>query len=178
MATEILRPDAAGDIAFLDRSGGRFNWEMVCEEEPDEFDTYVANSLNPTYLMDLYNLPPHSVGSLTINFIKIYFVCCYYGVAGYGKSALKSDSTITEGAEIAISEYPAWTIYSQQWNTNPATDGDPWTWDDIDALQIGVAFKGGSATTCYCTQVYVEVDFSPPAGVPQQAMHLMRMRRN
>ncbi|GAI32827.1 unnamed protein product [marine sediment metagenome] len=60
----------------------------------------------------------------------------------------------------------SWDTYSQQWPTKPAPPGtDAWTWDDIDALQIGVSLKAPiyAAYQAMCTQVYVEVDYTPAA---------------
>jgi len=75
-----------------------------------------------------------------------------YGVGGYAKPSLKSDTTITDGTQISLTT--AYTTSSQQWNTNPA-DGQPWEWSDIDALQIGI-----SLLSAYCSQVYVEVNYT------------------
>ena len=75
----------------------------------------------------------------------------------YIKVSIKSDSTVTDSAAKSLSDYDAWETISQEWATNPAT-GNPWTWDEIDALQIGVSLIKG-LSLALCTQVYVEVDY-------------------
>ena len=158
-ATETLRPNAAGDetsIAYQCPSGV-LHWENVDEATADENITEIYTS-SATYQRDLYNLPAHSVGSGIINFIKIYIRCLANTTYAYAKPSLKSDATVTDGTEIALT--PNWTTYSQQWNTNPA-DGQAWGWSDIDTLQIGVSLKGTGSWYAECTQVYVEVDYTP-----------------
>jgi len=160
MATEILRPNAAGDETALSLypNSGEANWEDVDEETPDELDTRVYKT-GTSYTRDLYNLPSHSVGSGTINFIKIYFRCQRpgSGTSCKAKPSLKSDSTVTDGTEVTLTS--SWVTYSEQWSTNPA-DSAAWSWADIDALQIGVSLKGDGTNPARCTQVYVEVDYT------------------
>ncbi len=161
MATEVLRPNAVGDETNIESqypTSGE-HWDKVDEETPDEATTRLYNSDCP-YERDLYNLPASS-GSGTINFIKIYIRCKRYKETdpeSWAKPSLKSNSTVTDGTEIDLTT--TWTTYSEQWNTNPA-DGEAWEWADIDALQIGVSLKSGSTDMAYCTQVYVEVDYTP-----------------
>lgn len=169
MATEILRPNAAGDEnALLHKGGGSGNvnnWQEVDEVIADEGGTYVVK-VGTGYLRDLYELPAHSVGSGTINSITIYFRISCFEAAGivYGKPAQKSGATITEGTQQS-EPGTDWSTKSQTYTTNPATT-NAYTWAEIDALQIGVALNTSSSTrTGGCTQVYVEVDYTPaPAG--------------
>ena len=162
MATETLRPNAAGDentIDFqipADSFPATDHWNKVDEEVADEVTYLDSQSL--IYQRDLYNLPASS-GSGTINFIKIYFRCRGGGLTnGDARPALKSNSTVTDGTEVNLAG--AWTTYSQQWNTNPASEPDAWTWADIDALQIGVSLKKYADGQAQVTQVYVEVDYT------------------
>ena len=160
MATETLRPDAAGDetsISYQLPDSGE-HWEKVDEVTADEADTCVYNGYIVSYQRDLYNLPASSIpDGATINFVKIYFRCFYYSVGGWAKPSLKSDTTVTDGTEVSLTD--TWTAYSQQWDTNPA--GGDWEKADIDALQIGVSLKAQTGSgVAMCTQVYVEVDYT------------------
>jgi hypothetical protein len=166
--TETLRPNAAGDeeSIYTATSGPGNHWQDVDEETPDDATTRVV-SPSLTYQRDLYNLPAHSEGSGTINFIKVYFRSKedWVGVSCYAKPSLKSDSTITDGDEVELTG--DWVTYSQQWSTNPA-DNEAWEWSDIDALQIGVSLKSTNTEyAAYCTQVYVEVDYTVLQGSEQ-----------
>ena len=75
MATEILRPNSAGDetnIPYQSPDTGE-HWDKVDDITPDD-DLTALYCGNGTY-RDLYNLPNHSVGSGTINKITVYIRC-------------------------------------------------------------------------------------------------------
>lgn len=156
---EILRPNAPGDVTALIPVGDTPNWKCVDEATPDEDTTYVKGS-NPAFRGDLYNLPASS-GSGIINFIKIYYRC-KKGPTDPARAyaSLKSDAQVKHSSQPLLTT--SWVNYSYQWDTNPA--GLPWTWAEIDALQIGInlhaAYPGAQAMG-YCTQVYVEVGYTP-----------------
>jgi hypothetical protein len=113
---------------------------------------------------DLYNINDHSSQTAggTINYIRGYMVC--------RTSVNTTDPTAyihvkTEGGEhdgpteVLNTNY---ATYTYQWNDNPET-GNPWTWSEIDALQIGVGLmRPGAGEYAICTQVYIEVDFDAP----------------
>jgi hypothetical protein len=165
MATETLRPNAAGDETGIasQHPGSGAHWDKVDDETPDENTTYVY-AQSATYQRDLYNLPASSIpDGATINFIKVYFRCATWqtdGKTGYAKASIKSDSTVTDGSENEVTGHIQgnFETFSEQWNTNPA-DSQAWEKTDIDALQIGVSLKKGTSSITYCTQVYVEVDY-------------------
>lgn len=160
-----LRPNAAGaetNIEFCFPGTGEAHWQDVDEAVADDLSTYVYNTQG-YYQRDFYNLPSPGTVSGTINFIKIYFrITTEYGSDSTAKPSLKSDSISTDGTEVAAPYFPTWTTFSQQWNTNPA-DSAAWEWADIDALQIGISLRGYwyVGGPIYCTQVYVEVDYTP-----------------
>lgn len=62
-----------------------------------------------------------------------------------------------------------WAFYYKDWPINPATEA-PWTWADIDALQITIGLTnpwrpqaGWSDMFSYVNQMWAEVEYSPPA---------------
>jgi hypothetical protein len=169
MATEILRPNAAGDETYIlqqyPTSGA--HWDKVDEESADEDGTYVEG-IDNVFRRDLYNLPAHS-GSGTINFIKVYSRSRAGGTPTQAslKIPLKTGGSVYESSEITLTT--SYINYSNPWNTNPKT-GVAWTWDDIDALQIGVTLRQSSGLWgSKCTQVYVEVDYTAGGGVTEKS---------
>ncbi|MBA7473845.1 hypothetical protein ES707_09190 [subsurface metagenome] len=165
MATEILRPNAAGDVTELSKSGGTYNWEMVDEASTDQDTTYVyytKTHMGHDYY-DLYNLPAHS-GSGTINFVKVY-VRCRISEAEATQRAyikIKTGGTVYTGSAISLSA--SYTTAFKQYDINPKVGG-AWTWEQVDALQIGVRLYAFGTRDYYtsaerCTQVYVEVDYT------------------
>lgn len=165
MATEILRPNEAGDETNItaEKPLDGIHWQLVDEETPDDGTSYVKES-ETTYHRDFYNLPASSgVGS--INKITVHARCSAYVdvVQASLKICVKSDTTPTEDDEQSVT--PDWALYSKEWALNPA-DGEVWEWADIDALQIGVSLRRSEpdlpSRITKCTQVYVEIDYTPP----------------
>jgi len=158
-----IRPNAPGDATSLlpNPGTGEANWEDVDESTPDEDSTYVYNQ-GDTPIYDLYNLTDHTTEGGSINSVTVY-TRCRATLANIGARLIIK----TEGS---IYEYPTnttwWLLttsyenYSYQWNTNPNT-GAAWTWAQIDALQAGPELDNVAKQTSRCTQVYVEVDYTP-----------------
>lgn len=160
---ETLRPNAAGSATGIPGQfpDSTFHWDKVDEASPDEDDTYVYfTGLAFQSLYDVYNIPNHAVGSGTINFIKVYVRCRYSDAAGQARAMIKpagSTGYICPANNLTDS----YVTYNYQWDTNPYSAA-AWTWDDIDALEIGVHLAfAATPGTARCTQVYIEVDYTP-----------------
>jgi len=163
-SSEILRPNAVGDICGGSQVGEACpdHWKNVDELETDEDTAYVYGAASG-YQEDLYNLPNHSVGLGRIEKINVWARL----KAGIGAIEQKSAKIeIKTGALTQVrDEFEVthdWTDYKETWTTNPDT-GNPWTWAEIDALQIGVRLRncpvpprGGEPRTA-ATQVWLEV---------------------
>jgi len=160
MSTEILRPNAAGDETSIPSQypNSTEHWDKVDEESADDATTYVYTGLT-SYTRDLYNLS-NPTGSGTVNSITIYFrIRGYTAQTVYAKPVQKSGGTVTEGGE--QSSYGLdWVTKNQVYTTNPATSL-PYTFEELASLQVGVALKGSAGASHRCTQVYVEVDYTP-----------------
>lgn len=163
MATETLRPNAAGDLTEITSqypSSGA-HWEKVDEEAADEDTTYVQFTASEAeerqYATDLFNIPDPSlsgvIGRVTV-FIRIKTQ--YPNAWSFPFVALKTHDTIYAYEK---NSSQTWVTHSQELTTNPNT-GLAWTWAEIDALQIGVKLAGGVEQWSRCTQVYVEVDYT------------------
>ena len=159
---ETLRPNGAGDETTLSQyPGSDANWDKVDDVTPDYDDTYVF-ALGGTYKRDLYALPAHSAGSGTINSVKVYARAKRQSSAYDSEISIKTNNTVEDSSAFRIGTY--WELNSIQYNTNPITE-NAWTWEEIDALQIGVRMWGTPSYWCRCTQVYVEVDYTPIVAV-------------
>jgi len=159
--TEILRPNAFGDetgITYQYPDSGE-HWEKVDEDTSDGDSTYVLSN-NTNWQEDLYNIVNHSTGTGTINSVRVYMVCKVTDTPGQTSAYIHLMTGGVEyngNAELLTTSY---ATYSYQWNINPNTSV-AWTWDEIDALQVGVGLRkdGGTGKDTLCTQVYAEVNY-------------------
>ena len=153
---EMLMPSGAGDQTRIPRQYPEEgeNWDKIDEMSADDWETYVY-STSKGYKQDLYNLADHVDGEGEIAGVTVYFR--FSGEpdgngTGKAKAVIKTHSRVYEGNE-ETQPGPEFDGRAYQWTTNPKT-GENWTWDEIDALQAGVALKRAS-----CTQVFVMVDY-------------------
>jgi hypothetical protein len=164
--TEIFRPDAAGDETLISDQyppTGE-HWDKVSEETPDADGTYVATN-SSTWQEDLYSITDHSTQTAagTIDYVEVYMVCKAATDNVTQSSAyvhIKTNGVEYNGTEeILTSNY---AIYYYQWVDNPQT-GSAWTWEEVDALQIGVGLRTPNVDEfTRATQVYAVVGFEAP----------------
>ena len=158
---ETLRPNAPGDETLIVEQypvSGQ-HWDKVDEATSDGDSTYVVTE-NWIWQEDLYHIPDHFAGSGTISYVKVYIVSRAESAQTQTTAYvhIKTNNVEHNGSENTMTT--SYATYSQQWNTNPQT-GDAWTWDEIDALQIGVGLRRPKPNNyARCTQVYAEVGYS------------------
>lgn len=152
-----LRPNAAGADTELTASTGD-NYTCVDEVTASDAD-YVETSATATLQRDLYNVTA-SWGSGTISKVTVKARCKEDSeTVGLCELSVRSGSTTDEGTQQSLTT--SWAVYSSDWTTNPDT-GDPWTWAEIPALQVGVRLYNSTSTDgTKCSQVYAEVHYVP-----------------
>ena len=165
MATEILRPSAAGDETGIQYLVGDSHHEAVDDVSPDEWTTMVWQE-SATPGRDLYGLPDSAIGAGIINSVTVYFRCSggYSTIYNsYAAPSLKVGGVVYNGTTVNIENYPNFTTFSQTWTSKPG--GGAWgsDWSIINSMQAGVMLQGGGteASRTYCTQVYVEINYTP-----------------
>ena len=111
----------------------------VAEETPDGDSTYVYTN-SSVWQEDLYNIADHSTGVGTINYVKVYLECRADASPTQASvyTHIKTNETEYNGSEETVTT--SYATYSYQWDYNPQTT-QPWTWDEIDALQIGAGIR-------------------------------------
>ena len=75
------------------------------------------------------------------------------------KPALYTNSEYYD-SDTAVTLTSSYAIYNWTHTTNPVTSS-AWTWSEIDSLEAGVALIGDTYDFSNCTQVYVEVIYTP-----------------
>ena len=161
VGTETLRPNAAGTYSQADPVGEVSNYLCVDEEVADDDSTYVETSGGATEI-DTYNIPDHSEGYGTISSVTVYVRCRATTTADLhaAETAIRTQGSDYFGTYTLLPT--SYTDYSTTYNVNPNTT-NAWTWDEIDALEIGVRLYDNDDGEVRCTQVYVEVDYAAPA---------------
>ncbi len=159
---ENLLPDGVGITTQLIPSPGtgEDNWEDVDDpvDSPDD-DTTRVQTEQITYQKDTYATANHTEGHGTITKVTINFraVRSDNTTSGQAKAVIRTYDTDYEGSEQVLTT--SYTDYSAEWTLNPNTS-DNWTWNEVDALEAGVALqREGAAGNVRCTQVYVEVTY-------------------
>ena len=164
--TENFRPNAAGDeTTIVDQypvTGE--HWDKVDDANGHDGDsTYVATDSN-AWQEDLYNITDHSTQTAagTINYADVYMECRVTANSTQlnAYTHIKTNGVEHNGASENLTT--SYDTYLYSWDYNPQTTAD-WTWDEIDALQIGVGLRRPDVGYyAYCTQAYAEVGFEAP----------------
>jgi len=153
--TVTLRPNTAGEETNLTPIGATNNWECVDEDPSDGDITYVEGD-GGIYETDLYNLDDTSLSG-AIRSVTIY-VNCKGTKEGVGaRTTIKTNGVVDDGTPETLTT--GYVDYSTVYTTNPQSE-NPWTWDEINALQAGVGLQkptGGAVSRC--TQVWVDVEY-------------------
>ncbi len=145
------------------------NWRCVNEVTSDGDATYVK-SANNSYITDLYSAQNHSSGSGTIKNVTVWIFCRASGVSGSNipkaRTAILTHFTNYFGPTNDLTT--SYANFSTLYTANPYTN-NTWTWDEIDAMEIGVSGIGASAGAydARCTQVWVVVDWESSSRVLQ-----------
>lgn len=164
MATKILRPNAPGDECGITVQGGCSacpdHYTCVNEVTADDYSSYIADSPGEAIRQDLYNISDSGVGFGAISQIRVWFVSRAY--PSYGRACaplLKTHDIVYTGTPQSGPD-DNFRAHSQDWTTNPYTE-DPWTWDEINDLQIGLRLYADAGWDAYATQLYVEIFYTP-----------------
>jgi len=173
---ETLRPNSDVSIAWT-YSTEPTHYEAVDEEVADEDTSYIETDPDSkTPQIDIFGLPDTAIPpGATINFVRVYNRTRRTATAAIGSSFTVLR---TYGTDYYGTIYTPATTYSDHYTeypTNPYT-GQPWTIDELNALEIGV--QGVSGEECVwdtafyiyypvrCTQVYALIDYTVPVVYP------------
>lgn len=173
MATETLRPNAAGDLNQCRTNtgaGSSNNYTYVDESSANDAD-YIASLFTVGYY-DLYNLPSTSIpAGSTINKITFYGRFKRDASGGLGSFYYKTDGTDYLSALTLTTSFAE---YSLEKTTNPKTSA-AWTIDDINGLQIGAYLSSGSDGKVYyygyCSQLWIVIEYTEAANAIPVFMH-------
>ena len=160
ISTFIMRPNGEGALTEWSAMeeyapSGSPNWQMVDEENADSGDTAVGIESTDDYV-DLYNVTNHTAEFGYIIDVNVT-VNAYETESGGSLYVLINDTVNQQAIEVGLEKPEAdWCNNTVTFETNPS--GGPWTWDDIDDLQIGLL---GQIAWTLVSQIYAEVRYVP-----------------
>jgi len=159
-----IRPNAAGRSTQLTPFGETQNYLCVDESSQNGDTDYVYSDNQAVYINDTYNLTDHTTETGSINFIKIYLCGRKNGSVGAGadnemKPVIYTNNNYYD-SDTPVTLTTSYVTSSWIHTVNPIT-GVAWTWNEIDDLEVGVALIGQQRQYSNCTQVYVEVVYTP-----------------
>jgi hypothetical protein len=165
MSVLTIRPAANALAQHLKSGTGGFNWDRVDEVSPDEDTTYVYNETTSAFaqiLSDAYQMT-NSAGQIgVIDNVRVWIRSRWQAnpVAATARPLVRIGTTLYLGTAVNLTNL--YQDISFDWATNPS-NGLPWTWANIDALQAGVQSSvtsdGISTVDARTTQVYAEVTY-------------------
>lgn len=152
----VLRPNGAGTMTNLTRSGCSANWQCVAEDIADNDASYVARADN-SYAADVYALENPTSSACPVVSVTVHCVARRAHTQGDIRPAIYVSGAEYDAAAQALTS--TYADYSAVWATNPAT-GSAWTWSELTSLQVGMRLRGQNGSfPAYCTQVWVEVRY-------------------
>lgn len=152
-----LRPNGNGTYTEFDNvvPENIAHWEAVDETSADGDSCYIASETpddRDTFALSDPGIPTTS----TINSVTVYVIARRVDQQKEGfYIMIRSDNTDSL-SPLKTAEEATYAIFSEVWTTNPA-DNQPWTVDDVNALQAGVQVSKGVVVT----QIYVVIDYVP-----------------
>lgn len=159
MATLIIRPNGDGATHTLTCSTGSTHYVLIDEAGADDADYVKYTSAGSGAELDIYAIA-NPAASGVINSVKVYARAKALATGENTKIGLQvKDTTTWSGFTFSEALTTSWASYVATYTAMPR--GGDWTWADIDALLVRLDL-GVDATTSYCSQIYVEVDYTPP----------------
>ena len=154
--TLILRPNGAGALTNLARSGCSSNYQCVQEAASDGDGSRVYRT-SGSFATDVYALDNPVGATGAIQSVNVF--CQARMTQLQGEVQLVVYMSGAEYRGVTQNLTTSYATYSETWATDPS--GGQWTWTDITNLQAGVRLNGQNSNfPAYCTQVWVEVVYS------------------
>ncbi len=164
MATYTITRAPNSDISVAwARSGGSYNYECVVTNDGDASYIHALAALT-----DLYGFtPPNLPAGSTITNVRVHTVIRNYP---YQADSFQHAIRVNGISYFGSVQTPpdSYTDLYADWALNPNT-GLAWTWRDINGVGSsplqGIGLAKISATFyLYCTQVYIEITYTPLSG--------------
>jgi hypothetical protein len=160
-----FRPNAAGALTQLNPVGEVNNWECVDDAVSDNHTTYIWEGSTGNGDIDTYNIPNYTTEAGNINSVTIYVnACCFaFCAEAKTKAVLRLGGVNYKSDFKVIGNAGNYTLVSNEWLVSPVDGVTPFTWADINNMEIGLeSFTSGNQFRC--TQVYMVVNYTEEQG--------------
>jgi len=167
VAKIVLRPNEDISVSGFSQypDEGDFYAKVNEDGDGDGDDTYVSRDSLAGSIR--FGIPSSSVGG-SINEIVVYIRIRSTDatIKGAGRPLVRIDDSSTWVSDTKHEPGISYELYSWTLTENPVTE-NPWTWSDIDALQIGATLYEGKYNSggeiiypVRMTQVWLEIDYT------------------
>ncbi|MFB0499838.1 MAG: OmpL47-type beta-barrel domain-containing protein [Candidatus Hadarchaeaceae archaeon] len=154
--SKTLRPNGNGTYTEFENviPDNIAHWEAVDETSADGDTSYITSETpnnRDTFALSNPGIPLSS----TVNSVTVY-VTAKKVDKGQDSFYIMIRSGDTDSRSDALEVADAYDEFSHQWTANPA-DNQPWTVENVNALEAGVQVNKGVIVT----QIYVVIDYIP-----------------
>ncbi|MCG8608688.1 hypothetical protein MJD09_27335 [bacterium] len=154
---DTLRPTGSGAYSSNTDVGCSSNWQCVDEVTADEDVTYVRAGGEESWKTDTYQTEDGS-GTGTVDSVIVHIRVRRTDSEQYTRTVVYLSGTRYYGASTYLSS-SSYTNFSTTYVNNPDTSS-PWTWSEVDAMQIGVRLYIDEDNGPRCTQVWAQVFYT------------------
>ena len=157
MPTLTIRPTGVGNASNLQAVGDAPGHNCVDDVTPDDNTTFVRPTAGTQ--QDTYQMADHTTEDGVISNVRIYIRAVKVTDSSEtARIVLRTNSTnyYTSATIVFITFQDSYIDYTE----NPNTSLD-WSWTDIDNLEAGTELKFVATQGPRCTQVWVEVTWTP-----------------
>jgi hypothetical protein len=170
--SETLYPSGVGDETNISVvTGAATHWQATSDTNDA---TYVATS-SAAYLRDLYECGDSTGTGAITSVVVCTRVWDDTAAAGSSMTAIRASGVVHNGAPVAT---PGVALTrSTTYTTNPTT-GLPWTWAEVDGMQIGVSLSNADGDPppeedSYCSEVYAVINYNPSIYVTASGLSIV-----
>jgi prepilin-type N-terminal cleavage/methylation domain-containing protein len=147
---DTLRPTGSGAQSQNSDVGCSSNWQCVDDATPDEDVTYVKATGKGRWKTDSYETSDGS-GSGTIDSVVVHMRVRKTDSSQKARTLVRISGTKYYGTSISLTS-SSYTNFSTTYANNPDTSA-PWTWSDVDNMEIGVRLYIDEGSGSRCTQL-------------------------
>lgn len=144
---------------------GNEHWQNVDEAVADGDTTMLNRTVAAALKTEVWTMEDHTTEVDDITSVTVYFTMKASGWDGgeHNVEHLCGNYSISMDNEW-IEPTSDYAVYSKEYTTSP-TDGQPWDWDEVDNMQLGVSISGSVSPSCdvWVTQAYAVVKYGSPS---------------